>query len=310
MGYFNFFDEWAMDPKVQSMSETMQRRHAMLLCLRNIGLTCEMPDEDVATFMRIGMAEARKTKELFNKKGFIDGTGWNVRHWDKRQEGQSESLQRVRKHRAKERYSNGDVTLQGSDSNATETLPRGRADLLTNVLTNVTNKEEPPTPRKRGKPSATADDLVLPSWLPKKDLADWLAHRQEKGKPVRPGSLSKVLAKLDRFRAAGHDPIEILEASIVGDYQGLFAPSGNGSGKKKEPPRVGMSDEEYDRVKKFKREQEARMQAEHDASHARKKNQPPPRPAPPPPVERPIVNKTQAEVLADIERMKQEEKSK
>ncbi len=138
MGYFNFFDEWAMDPKVQSMSETMQRRHAMLLCLRNIGDTCDTPDEDVATFMRIGMAEARKTKELFNRKGFIDGIGWNVKHWEKRQDGQSESLQRVRKHRAKERYSNGSVTLQDRDSNATETLPRARADLLTSLPTTVT----------------------------------------------------------------------------------------------------------------------------------------------------------------------------
>ena len=94
MGYFNFFDEWAMDPKVQSMGESMQRRHAMLLCLRNLGPTHESLDEEVATFMRIGMAEVRKTKELFNRKGFIDGPGWNVRHWDKRQDGQSESLQK------------------------------------------------------------------------------------------------------------------------------------------------------------------------------------------------------------------------
>ncbi len=146
MGYFNFFDEWAMDPKVQSMSETMQRRHAMLLCLRNIGETCETPDEEVATFMRIGMGEARKTKQLFNRKGFIDGSGWNVKHWDKRQDGQSESLKRVRKHRSKERYSNGNVTLQERDSNVTETLPRGRADLLTYLPTNVTKGEEDPLP--------------------------------------------------------------------------------------------------------------------------------------------------------------------
>ncbi len=147
MGYFNFFDEWAMDPKVQSMSEPLQRRHAMLLCLRNIGDTSTTDDIEIATFMRITVRQALNTKAIFKAKGFIDGDGWNIKHWHERQSGHCESYNRVKKHRANKAMNGVTVTLQSNESNATETLrcnPPARADLLTNLLTNVT--KDPPNP--------------------------------------------------------------------------------------------------------------------------------------------------------------------
>ena len=138
MGYFNMFDEWAMDPKVHCRSEenAKQDTRCCYVC-RNIGDTESTPDEEVATFMRISIKEVIKTKEVFAKKGFISGSGWGVPNWEKRQAGQSESWQRVRRHRDKAR--NVTVTLQESNSNATETLPRGRKvlTLLTYLLTIV-----------------------------------------------------------------------------------------------------------------------------------------------------------------------------
>ncbi len=93
--------------------------------------------------------------------------------------------------------------------------------------------ETPPTPRKRGKPSATADDFPLPVWLPRNELDAWLQHRKAIGHPVKPASLQAVVNKLRRFKEAGEDPLLILEASIVGGYQGLFAPPANGKPKTK-----------------------------------------------------------------------------
>jgi hypothetical protein len=112
----------------------------MLLCLRNIGDTCTISDQEIATFMRITLDEARKTKVVFRQKGFIDGDGWNVTNWEKRQSGGCESLERVRRFRARK----ANVTLHSNDEcNVT----RAR-DVHTSLLTNVT--EGDPLPPQNG----------------------------------------------------------------------------------------------------------------------------------------------------------------
>jgi hypothetical protein len=309
MGYFNFFDEWAMDPKVQSLPEDMQRRHAMLLCLRNIGDTSETPDDEVATFMRITIEEAERTKELFRRKLFISGGGWHVTNWDKRQSGQSESYARVKRWRAARRNGTDALheTLHETDGNVSETTREtalARVNLLTNELTNELSNKEKKEPRKRGKPSATADDCSLPHWLPKENLTAWLEHRKRIKHPVAPESLPDVIALLEQYRSDGCDPLASLRAGIVGGYQGLFPqdqPKGKGS--KATPAVIGLTDEQVDANKKARRAEEDRLQRDRDAQQARKPKADEPA-VPRPVIHRPSVQKSQSEVLADIERMK------
>lgn len=127
--WFRMYGEFAHDPKVQMLSEAMQRRYVMLLCLRcsNTDVTDDVTlhDEEVAFQLRISSEEIAETKRLFIAKGFIDSS-WNLLNWDKRQFTSDSSNARVAKHRALQKAKqseggNDDVTLQQRKSNAPDT---------------------------------------------------------------------------------------------------------------------------------------------------------------------------------------------
>jgi len=96
--WFRMYSEFATDAKVQSMSEAMQRRLTMLLCLRCSDVLATLQDDELQCAMRIGDEELAETKALFLRKGFIDGA-WNLLNWDKRQFNSDSSTERSRKHR-------------------------------------------------------------------------------------------------------------------------------------------------------------------------------------------------------------------
>ena len=98
MGWFRLYSEFADDPKVQTMSEELQRRLVMLFCLR---CKCEqLQDTDLAFYMRISEAQLVETKAVFLKKGFIDER-WDLLNWNRRQCPSDSSTERVRRHRLK-----------------------------------------------------------------------------------------------------------------------------------------------------------------------------------------------------------------
>lgn len=96
--WFRMYAEFATDAKVQSMSEAMQRRLTMLLCLRCSDVLATLQDDELQCAMRISDEELAETKTLFMRKGFIDGD-WNLLNWDKRQFNSDSSTERSRKHR-------------------------------------------------------------------------------------------------------------------------------------------------------------------------------------------------------------------
>ena len=123
--WFRMYSEFATDAKVQMMTEVMQRRYLMLMCLRCSNTLVTLQDEEIAFQLRIGNEELSETKALFIKKGFIDSS-WNLLNWEKRQFASDSSKERVAKHRALQKakqsqVSNGDVTLQKPDANGLDT---------------------------------------------------------------------------------------------------------------------------------------------------------------------------------------------
>lgn len=64
--------------------------------------------------------------------------------------------------------------------------------------------------------------LPLPAWL---NAETWTAYVQIRKAPARkPESLKAALAKLEKFRADGHDANEIVATSLANGWQGLFKP--------------------------------------------------------------------------------------
>jgi hypothetical protein len=113
------YHEWDSDPKVQSMTEAMQRRLAMLFCSRCKEETLQ--ERDRAFHWRISMEELTETKAVFMEKGFIDGN-WNPINWNNRQFLSDSSTDRVRRYRQGLKQdetlhvTKGNVTVTGSSA--------------------------------------------------------------------------------------------------------------------------------------------------------------------------------------------------
>ena len=119
--WFRLYSEFAHDPKVQMLSEAMQRRYVMLMCLRCSEVLETLHETEIAFQLRLSTEELEQTKQLFISKNFID-KHWNLLNWDKRQFVSDSSTMRVAKHREKKKQpSNIDETLQKRPSNAIDT---------------------------------------------------------------------------------------------------------------------------------------------------------------------------------------------
>ena len=119
--WFRLYSEFAHDPKIQMLSEAMQRRYVMLMCLRCSETLETLHETEIAFQLRLSEAELIETKQLFISKNFID-KHWNLLNWDKRQFVSDSSTMRVAKHRQKKKQeSNANETLQKRQSNAIDT---------------------------------------------------------------------------------------------------------------------------------------------------------------------------------------------
>ena len=119
--WYRLYSEFAHDPKIQMLSEAMQRRYVMLMCLRCSEVLETLHETEIAFQLRLSTDELDETKQLFISKNFID-KHWNLLNWDKRQFVSDSSTMRVAKHRNKKKQvSNANETLQKRPSNAIDT---------------------------------------------------------------------------------------------------------------------------------------------------------------------------------------------
>lgn len=154
--WFRMYAEFAFDPKVQMLSETLQRRYIMLLCLRcnansndNVTLHETLTDENIAFQLRISLEEWQETKHIFLSKNLIDEHNVPV-NWDKRQYVSDSSAERVRRYREKKK--------QGC--NVTVTPPDTEADTDTDTEYISTTTAMP-------EPSFYEKFIMHPDWSPK-----------------------------------------------------------------------------------------------------------------------------------------------
>lgn len=160
------YAEFAVDPKVQMLSEANQRRFLMLLCLRCSNDDVTLHDEEIAFQLRISNDEWADTKAVFIAKKLIDENN-APSAWDKRQFVSDSSAERVSRHRAKKKQPcNVTVTPPEADTDTdTEaeeaSTPESEVDTPTEgarepekrVLQQgavATEPPEPPQPSRRG----------------------------------------------------------------------------------------------------------------------------------------------------------------
>ena len=83
--------------------------------------------------------------------------------------------------------------------------------------------EAPVDPRARRRPERAAMPAA-PAWLPQELWDRWQAHRRALKKPLSPDAARLSLARLEKAKGFGHDPVELLETAIASGWQGcVFA---------------------------------------------------------------------------------------
>lgn len=82
--WLRLYAEFAYDPKVQVLTEALQRRYVMLLCLHSAGHFQNRPDDEIALSLRVTVEEWQFTKQEFFKRGLLTKEG-NINGWEKRQ---------------------------------------------------------------------------------------------------------------------------------------------------------------------------------------------------------------------------------
>lgn len=65
-------------------------------------------------------------------------------------------------------------------------------------------------------------EIALPEWLPLDAWADFLAMRAEQKNKATPVSQTRLIAKLKKLRAEGHDPREVIDASIERGWRSFY----------------------------------------------------------------------------------------
>lgn len=148
MDWMRLYAEFATDPKVQMMSEAMQRRLIILFCLQcgNGIETFHVTEREtsIAFSMRISDEEIALTKDEFVRRGFINAD-WTLRNWGKRQYASDSSTARVRKHReAKKHEETGGADEVKRFSNALEQIQNRTEEKTLSVSTDspVENSED------------------------------------------------------------------------------------------------------------------------------------------------------------------------
>ncbi len=77
--------------------------------------------------------------------------------------------------------------------------------------------------------------FILPSWIDKETWADFIEMRKKKRAPPAERAKQLLIRDLEKLRAAGNDPNEVLNQSIMRSYTGVFPLKGgnySGDGRK------------------------------------------------------------------------------
>ena len=207
--WFRMYAEFAADPIILSLSFDDQRHYIFILCMKCNGtLDHKFNGERRESVIRRGLGLDKPTadelKIRLTDSGLIDQK-WQPLGWEKRQFLSDQSTKRVRKYRINKKSCNVSVTEGETDQNRTDK--------------NITEQN------KDGAKTAPVVFMKneLPSWLHIESWGEWVKYRAEVKKPLTPIAIKKHLAILEAHK--NHQQ-EIIEASIVNGWRGLFPPKG------------------------------------------------------------------------------------
>lgn len=210
--WFRMYADFLNDPKLISLAFEDQRHFIGVLALKCDGAIDDVADGDlldriVAQRLWIDHAVIRDVKRRLIAAGLIDAR-WQPLAWDKRQmrsDVDATGAERQRRYR--------DVQKHNALRDAAVTRLEEELD------TDKEEEKKEESPRKRVAPT-----FELPDWIPADAWAAFMETRKEKKAKSTPYALGLIVKSLKTFQAAGHDPVEILNASIKAGWSDVYPP--------------------------------------------------------------------------------------
>ncbi len=112
-----------------------------------------------------------------------------------------------------------------------DSYPRkeGRASPKTgntkDIIPKTNIKDLTPFNPPKGKVKFDPLSIPVPEWLNAASWNEWVTYRQQSGKPIKTElTVTKAFRLLKECLDEGHDPVNVINTSIVNGYQGLFKP--------------------------------------------------------------------------------------
>lgn len=217
--------------------------------------TIPFTDEMLAAIFNRPLNTVRLALGIFQKFGMIQieqTDGIFITNWAKYQN--IETLDRVReltrirvnKHRLamKATTCNADVTLQVTQGNVTVTQENKNRDRDTDKKEIEIEKERgiggvgekggtgvnalsfngnDISEKNNGNGHKTESQIILPEWINKETWIAFLEMRKKIKAPLTQYAMKLAIYRLERFRAEGENPNEILDKAIMGSWKGLYS---------------------------------------------------------------------------------------
>lgn len=179
--------------------------YMMLICAHYQAGIQGLPDDDeyLARIAKVGLKSWRKIRQRLVTKFEIKDGFWVS-------ERVAKELLRVNEVSAR----NSAKALKRHNPDHAAAEPR-QCKPITNNQEPVRKKDSPSSP-PRGE-----DPFPVPDWL---DTQAWSEYRKHRGKTFKRNAQKLAIGKLERWRAQGHDPTEIINNSIMNGWKGLFEP--------------------------------------------------------------------------------------
>lgn len=127
------------------------------------------------------------------------------------------------------------VSLPKRDTDATQVATDVRRECdkeedIKHSISSSLRSEDKPAPK-----SKAVDPL--PDWLDREAWSAFLEMRRKKRKPMTPRAQTLIFGKLDKWRAKGHDPTAILDASTVNAWTDLYESKDEANGRSERAPK-------------------------------------------------------------------------
>lgn len=205
---------------------TCEQTGAYLLLLMRSWMVGPLPVDDahLARVCRVSLhVWNRRLKDVLLPFFTIDGTTMTQKRLENERARASRNVD-ARKTAASARWQkrkgSADANAHAEDKQTASPPPSTYTKKSTEEQTTV------PPPHRAGARAQAPLAFGVPDWIPAETWEAYLAVRRRNRAQQTEYALNAIISELDRLRALGHAPKDILDNSIRSGWSGVFAPKG------------------------------------------------------------------------------------